>query len=334
VSDFAADPFGERVVTPHRAVVRALGAEFHVSSNSRDLLKLVDEAFGGLPAQRLARPAPRLSVRMILVNHAGPSRSPAPMRLSSGAGLLIGSFDATNFGVIQPATRSALLVVSRGMLDFRALLRYELVEFVFLTLAPRVQGLLPLHAACVSLRGRALLLVGSAGAGKSTLSAHCLLAGCDFVAEDAVFVDTSTLRATGVGTFLHLRRDALVFFEDTPLARHARQARLIRRRSGARKLEIDLRRVGSPIARRAPQLAGVVLVSPRPARGPDSLLPVDVATMSAALRREQPYAASHGPWSAFTRSLAKLPCFELRRAGHPAEAARRLHALLRAGTGS
>jgi serine kinase of HPr protein (carbohydrate metabolism regulator) len=54
------------------------------------------------------------------------------------------------------------------------LTRYELIEFAVFTLAQRVQGLVPLHAACVGRAGRGLLLMGGSGAGKSTLALHCL----------------------------------------------------------------------------------------------------------------------------------------------------------------
>ena len=46
--------------------------------------------------------------------------------------------------------------------------RYEMLEFAVFTLASRVQGVVPLHAACIGRRGRGLLLMGDSGAGKST----------------------------------------------------------------------------------------------------------------------------------------------------------------------
>jgi hypothetical protein len=92
-----------------------------------------------------------------------------------------------------------------------------------------------------------------------------------------------------------------------------------------RKLEIDLRRAKVRIARQAPRLAGVVLVSPRDARGmahPGAHPRRDgdgrVAARTALRRR----ATSNG--KNFERRVARLPCFELRRARHPQDAARDL----------
>ena len=50
------------------------------------------------------------------------------------------------------------------------------------------RGLLPLHACAVELDGRAVLIAGAAGAGKSTLTADVLAAGATLVADDLVVV--------------------------------------------------------------------------------------------------------------------------------------------------
>lgn len=50
------------------------------------------------------------------------------------------------------------------------------------------RGLLPLHACAVEIDGRAVLIAGAAGAGKSTLTADLLAAGAALVADDLVVV--------------------------------------------------------------------------------------------------------------------------------------------------
>jgi hypothetical protein len=52
-------------------------------------------------------------------------------------------------------------------------------------------GRFPLHAACLSLGGRGVLVAGASGAGKSTLSVILLRAGFDFLADDTVFLQHS-----------------------------------------------------------------------------------------------------------------------------------------------
>src|SRR5262249_13534583 len=129
-------------------------------------------------------------------------------------GLLCGAMDRDNFAMISPAAGSAYVGISRELLRFPYHARYELLEFAVFTLASRAQGLAPLHAGCVGVKNRGILLIGESGAGKSTLALESMLsAGMAILAEDAVFVAPDTWCATGVANFLHVRKDSLSFLE-------------------------------------------------------------------------------------------------------------------------
>jgi hypothetical protein len=164
--DLFADPFGERAQVMTRKGLKLLGARFQFESNSPELLHLVDSAYANLPPHRLSGVAPLLNVRLML----GPSEprrhggvEPPPLSMLSGSGFLGGATGSSNFVVVSPAQRSALVVVSQQMLRFPYHTRYEFIEFAVFSLASRCQGLVSLHAACVGLAGRGVLLVGPRG---------------------------------------------------------------------------------------------------------------------------------------------------------------------------
>jgi len=326
----ARDQFGERRKARWQRTIRILGAEFAVTSNSRELLHLLDDAFAHLPPHRITARRPRANVRLNLsaepaTRHRG---APPPVKLQGGGGLLIGTMDAANFAAISLPTRSALVCVSRSMLAFPYHVRYELLEFAIMTLAPRVLGLVPLHAACVGLHGVGLLLNGATGAGKSTLSTACVAGGFDLLAEDGVFVEPASLRATGCANFLHLHGESLRFLSDARLRAAFRAAPVIRRRSGARKFELDARRAALPLAQGPLRLAAMVMLSPRRARRGRLLEPLARAERLAILTREQPYAAGQPGWRAFCTRLLRLPAYRLLRAAHPDVAVHELRELL------
>jgi hypothetical protein len=300
-----------------------MGGLFEFETNSAELLELVRSAYAGLPRQRLGAATPRFRVTLMLAPEhqaAPPTDEPDAPALHAGAGFLCGVAGASTFVTMFPEQRAALVVVSRDMLAHAYHVRYELIEFAVFTLATRAQGLAPLHAACVGLKRRGLVLAGDSGSGKSTLTLHCLLAGFDFVSEDSVFVVPDSLLATGVGNFLHVREDSLRFVTRARERTAIEKSPVIRRRSGVEKFEVDVRRLGQRIARGPLELAAVIFPSVRSRAGTaPRLRPLRKDEWLARLDATQPYGVGRPEWPAFRRSIARLPAFELFRGSHPAE---------------
>jgi len=332
VPDLYADPFGERSATMVREPLQLLGGRFQFESNSRQLLRLVDSAYAGLPRHRLSAVVPRLRIRLILRSGARalPRRSvePAPIAMFSGAGFLGGATDSSDFVIVSPRERAALVVVSPQMVRFAYHTRYELIEFAMFTLAARSQGLTSLHAACVGRAGRGILLMGPSGSGKSTVTLHCLLQGFDFLSEDSVFVEPDTMLATGVPNFLHVRSDSLRWLGPTRDAASIRKSPVIRRRSGVKKFEVDLRRARYRLAASPLKIVAVVFLSPKSAGDRPLLESISRTRMLAKLAAVQAYAANQPQWSAFGKNVSKLDAFELRRGQGPREAVEALRVLL------
>ena len=200
-----------------------------------------------------------------------------------------------------PDHRSALVVFSPEMLRFPYHTRYELIEFAVFTLAARAQGLMPLHGACVGHDGRGLLLFGDSGAGKSTASLHCLLRGMNFLAEDSMFVTPDTMFATGIANFLHVRCDSLHSVPD-PAAVRIRRSRIIRRRSGVEKYEVDLRRAKFDLAASPLKVARIVFISEQAGRRGVLLTPLRRYDTLVRFKKSQPYAIKQPGWTTISRS--------------------------------
>ncbi len=316
---------------PWRAEHWLLGGRFAFEGDSRALLRLVESAFAGLPPHRLAPGAKAFRIRLRLSDGAARRRlsaEPPAVRTLSGPGqLLCGIMDAHNFALLSPPERTGLVVASADRLQHPYHVRYELLEFAVFTLAARAQALVPLHGGCVARTGRGLLLIGDSGAGKSTLSLHSVLQGLELLAEDAVFVRPEPLQATGIANFLHLRPDAVRFIDDAVTRRRVERSPFIHRRSGVKKLEIDLRTWAGAICPKPVTIAGVIFLSAASA-GRRLVTPVSRRQMLQRLQASQPYASTQPGWRALMRRLGTVPALELRRARHPNETAATLAAIL------
>jgi hypothetical protein len=328
--DIERDPFHERGERVWTWSTRVLGARVEFSGNSRELLDVAREAFAGVPAHRWPG-AGRMTLRITLRHrreNARPAwRMPPKAVLSSGAGVVCGHIDSSNFMIVNMAEDSALIQVGNAMLRHRQLLRYELVEFAAITLATRAQGLVPLHAGCVGAHGRGVLLLGASGTGKSTLTLHAALGGLEFLAEDSVFVQPATMRASGLSAFTHAREDSLGLIADRQVQRAARHAPCIERRSGVRKREIDLRQAAVRLAPKPLRIVATVVLSTRSARGAVNLLPLTARQLKRELRAEQAYAAGRPGWHEFERRVLRAGGYRLLRSP-PADGVSSLRDLL------
>ncbi|HSC13812.1 MAG TPA: serine kinase [Gammaproteobacteria bacterium] len=328
------DPFGEGEAAHLRARVSVLGGDFLVTTSTPSLLRLALETFGGLPRHRLEHRPPRFSVRLVLTDRQPTwtrGDAPPPPVLSSGAGLLCATIDAGNYAVVDVDMSRAMVCVSKAMLEQAYYPRYELIELAFLTLSSRGQALVPLHAACVGTSGNGVLLIGASGSGKSTLCLHALAGGMQLLSEDSAFVAARSLRVTGVSNYLHLTQDALAFLRPGAFRRAIERSPVIQRRSGVRKLEVDVRSLHARIPRKPLRLVATVFLSRRTARSAQALQALDRDACVARLRSEQRYAVRRFPgWAGFERRVAALPSYKLRRTEHPDIAVRQLRDLLRA----
>jgi len=330
MSGIPADPFRERNGKPLCWRTRVLGAPFEFACDSRELLDLAREAFADVPAHRWPRdPSPMCRVVLRLSRAAPRLRwavPPVPV-LSSGGGLLCAHADANNFAIVDPGNARALVQVTGAMLQHRRLLRYELIEFAVLTLGARTQRLIPLHAACLGLRGQGVLLLGDSGAGKSTLALHAALAGLEFLSEDSVFVQPVSLLATGLSAFVHARTGSTALIADARTREVARRSPRIHRRSGVEKLEIDLRGGIARLAQRPLEIRATVVLTARPMRGAPRLTKISAAHLRRVLRHEQGYATSQPGWPLFERRLLRAGGYLLARSP-PADSVAALRALL------
>lgn len=327
-----ADPFCERSGDRRFSVCRQiLGGCFRFETTSAALLQLVEAAYAGLPVHHLPPGAPEFLIELrLLPSQLSPNAAePPPVRVQSGAGLLCGVMDASNYVVLAPRQHRALVVASEDMLGHPYHLRYELIEFAVFTLATRGLGLIPLHGACVGWQGRGILLLGNSGSGKSTLTLHSLLQGLDFLAEDAVFVQPESLLATGVANYLHVQVDAIRFIDDDAIRHWISHAPIIRRRSGIEKFEADLRQGHGRLAADPLELVGAVFVSDRPAEDPDALLcAVPSDEIAARLSADQAYAARQPGWHRFEQRLMQVGVNQLYRGRHPRDSVAALRRLL------
>jgi hypothetical protein len=331
--DLFRDPFREQAARLESGPLQLLGGRFRFESNSRELLRNVDSAYRDLPPHRLSATIPRLRVGLELTS-SKPRRSrsePQPLQMLSSAQWVGGATASSNFVVVSAPECSALVSVSEDMLRFPYHTRYELIEFAVFTLATRVQGLVPLHAACVGRGRRGLVLMGASGAGKSTVSLQCLLHGFDFVSEDSTFVAPGSMLATGVANFVHVRSDSLRWIKRSAHVAAIRRSPVISRRSGVRKFEVDLRRGGFRLAPTPLEVSAVIFLCAQSAAGRALLTPLAKKDILQRLAVAQPYAASQPGWAEFCRKVTRLGAFELRRGRHPLEAVTALGDLLAAG---
>ncbi len=100
--------------------------------------------------------------------------------------LLVAVADADNYSIVDVVQSRTQITISHSTLRHRLYAKYFLLGTPGCCISTRYTT--PLHAGCVALDGRGVLLCGDSGAGKSTLSYACARAGWTYVADDGSYL--------------------------------------------------------------------------------------------------------------------------------------------------
>jgi hypothetical protein len=125
--------------------------------------------------------------------------------------LLSITLDAANFAVCDLRCGFGFACLSAGTVTDRDYLRWFFLEAMAYSIVTTFH-FTPVHAGCVALDGRGLLLCGESGAGKSTLTYACARAGFTYVSDDVASLVRGGQACTVVGKPFQFRfRDTAPF---------------------------------------------------------------------------------------------------------------------------
>ena len=130
------------------------------------------------------------------------------------APIMMALADCDNYSIIDLERGVARITVSYAALRYPLYIQYFILGTPGCILSTHHST--PVHAACVALDEKGILLCGDSGAGKSTLSYASARAGWTYVSDDACFLHNggTTRRVTGDCYKVRLRPPAAKFFPE------------------------------------------------------------------------------------------------------------------------
>jgi hypothetical protein len=167
---------------PFHATFYPLGFPTVVRTNSEGVLKQYEEMWGKFARQHDTEP---LRVEVQVVESSATACPPEPTHRYMQP-LLMCVADADNYSMVDLECCQTKIVISRAALRHRLYAQYFILGTPACCVATRYTT--PVHAGCVALDGRGLLLCGDSGAGKSSLSYACARAGWTYVSDDGSFL--------------------------------------------------------------------------------------------------------------------------------------------------
>jgi hypothetical protein len=270
------DPLMRRPRLDYRADLPVLGVETRFQTNSRYVLGIVEEAFGGwrglVESPGVAAEAVRVRIIVSAGHEQGAGHAPVRSVCPDATRVIIHT--PGSVAVSDPARRESVAYVTTELAADRAHFRGAMLEAITFALLSHFDRH-PIHAAAIARGGRAVLLAGHSGAGKSTLAYLAHTAGIDVLSEDHVWVQLTPvvrLWRTGESTRVRLTQEASSHFPEVEQMSNSSD--------GEEKREVSLNRHGrgDVRSRLGADCAGVCILDkaggvPALARlGPDAII--------------------------------------------------------------
>ena len=233
------DPLRYSLPLPYRATFFPMGFPVCIATNSKTVLEAATQMWSRFP--KLFHPHP---MRVNIVVDEGSTSEPLPEQppVLRGQGHLLSIVAGrANFAVADLNSGFGHICVSREAAGDAAYLRYHFLEpLAYVLIAARHAAFV--HASCVALDGRAVLLSGASGSGKTCLAYACARRGWTFLSGDAVAVARAHRgqRVSGRPFEIRFRHTATRLFPE--LTRFPQ----VLRPSGKLDIEIDPSVIGLP----------------------------------------------------------------------------------------
>jgi hypothetical protein len=296
------DPLGQGVRLSHIKTFFPLGFRLEAASDDRLALELVGRAFSRRE-ELFAGEA--LTMRIVVADAEGCGLP--PVYRASGRMLSLAADANHALAADMDAGEAVLWTTHEEMEHAARFARWWIAGPVLQMLSHR--ALTPVHAACVALDGRGLLLCGPSGAGKSVLALAAAQTGLAFVSDDASYLvrgepgrvlgrcDLLRLKPSAAGVVNGLEGFATV--EDDE--------------AGERVYELDPARDFGMATAGECRVEAVVLLE-RAMEGPAELSTATSAEATSLLEQTLPLAAEQVAEAqiAGLRGLGALPCWRLR----------------------
>jgi hypothetical protein len=193
-----------------QAMFYPFGFPAEVRTNSRRVLEQFRQMWGKFEREHDTEPI-RCDVQLIGSSLTGCPPEPTCRLMLP---LIIHVADTDNYSIIDLERGRARITISEAALRHPLYLQYFLLATPLCCVATRCST--PVHAACVALNGRGVLLCGDSGAGKSTLSYACARAGWTYVSDDASYLlnDGTRRLMTGNCHQVRFRPSAAELFQE------------------------------------------------------------------------------------------------------------------------
>ena len=205
------DSLGRTTELNHRITLFPLGFPMVLRSNDSRVLEAACVSWG-LFTQRFAESP--LAIRIIVGRGHGAGLPDQPTLRAQGHLTAIVA-DRFNFATFDYSKGLGFAWVQESVAADPAYLRWFFLEAMVYCLLTE-KRLTPIHAGCVAMDGRGLLLAGDSGAGKSTLAFGCARLGWTFVSDDVVWMlrQQDDRRVLGLPHRARLRPDCVSIFPE------------------------------------------------------------------------------------------------------------------------